>query len=252
MKTDNQFRAFFGIVAVLVTLIAFGAFWLSFESIYELAIPHFGERSGRIFPLLIDGAIIAFSVVRLYAAMVGERKTAGWAVAFIFVGVVLSVLFNVANSVQLNAITWADGLTIIVHSLPPLFLLMSFEMFMSLVHSHVNRSALVQTNGRLQEKQAQLNGELNELNAAIEQRTEQIAQLETRIVELETEREVATLNDTQQAIVQYVNSLPNGADTLQQIADNVERSKSTVSKYVNELVQLGVFSWNGTIKAKVE
>ncbi|MCA9368566.1 winged helix-turn-helix transcriptional regulator, partial [Candidatus Kaiserbacteria bacterium] len=103
-----------------------------------------------------------------------------------------------------------------------------------------------------QEKQAQLNALLDQLNTAIEQRREQVEELETQIAELETEREVATLNDTQQAIIQYVNSLPNGAETLQQIADNVERSKSTVSKYVNELVQLGVFSWNGTIKAKVD
>lgn len=251
MKTD-KLPFFFYIVAILVTLIAFGAFWLSYESIYELALPHFGDKSTWIFPLLIDGAIVTFSIVRLYAAMVGEQKAAAWSIAFIAIGVILSVLFNVANSVQFNAITLSDWLTITVHSLPPLFLLMSFEMFMAIVHSQVNRSVSVQTNGRLQEKQSQLNAQLDQLNTAIEQRREQVAELETQIAELETEREVATLNDTQQAIIHYVNSLPNGAETLQQIADNVERSKSTVSKYVNELVQLGVFSWNGTIKAKVE
>lgn len=246
---DNQFRSFFAGVAILVTLIAIGAFWLSFESIHNLAKPHFNPRSAWIFPVLIDGAIVTFSIVRLYAAMVGEQKTAAWSIAFITIGVVLSVLFNVANSVQLNAITAGDTLTIIVHALPPLFLLMSFEMFMAIVHSHVNRSAAIQTNGRLQEETGKLNGVLSELNKAIEQRREQMAELEDAIADLETEQEIAELNETQQAIIEYVNTLPNGAESNQQIADAIGKSRTTAYNHVKKLERLGLLHVNGTIQA---
>lgn len=115
--------------------------------------------------------------------------------------------------------------------------------------SMTRRSAIMFSLDELQEKQRQETAVLANLNADAERLMEQVKQLRSVISELEITKEVAGLNDTQQAIIDYVNSLPNGADTLQQIADSVGKSKTTVHNYVKKLERLGVLSVNGTIQA---
>ena len=246
MKTERNISAISsGLVFILYAL----AMAISYDAMRSLAAAngYAGWRS-YIMPFIVDLGITVFSISVLRSELLQEKRSAasGWVLVVVYTAV--SVVFNVGHVAEHIWTGWRFVFAVAV----PLTLFFSFERLMAQFKSMTQRSAAMFSLSELQEKQAQLNAQLDKLNTAIEQRREQVEELETQIAELETEREVATLNDTQQAIIQYVNSLPNGAETLQQIADNVERSKSTVSKYVNELVQLGVFSWNGTIKAKVD
>ena len=246
MKTERNISAISsGLVFILYAL----AMAISYDAMRSLAAAngYAGWRS-YIMPFIVDLGITVFSISVLRSELLQEKRSAasGWVLVVVYTAV--SVVFNVGHVAEHIWTGWRFVFAVAV----PLTLFFSFERLMAQFKSMTQRSATLFSLSELQEKQEQANIVLVQLNSEAEQLTEQIARLRSEVAELETTKEIATLNDTQQAIIGYVNSLPNGAETLQQIADNVERSKSTVSKYVNELVQLGVFSWNGTIKAKVE
>lgn len=234
------------ISGTLVFILFALAMAISYDAMRSLAAAngYAGWRS-YIMPLIIDLGITVFSVSVLRSELLSERRSAwgGWALVIVYTAV--SVVFNVGHVAEHIWTGWRFVFAVAV----PLTLFFSFERLMAQFKSMTRHSVIMFSLDQLQEKQRQETAVLVNLNGQSEQLTERIAQLQNELANLESERDIANLNETQQAIIGYVNSLPNGAESNQQIADAIGKSKTTVYNYVKDLERLGVLSVNGTIQA---
>jgi len=111
--------------ACLVALLAIGAFALSYEALRDLAVRTgaLPESTAWIFPLLVDGSIIVFSISALRASVIGAHKDRRWFLGLVVLVTLASVVLNVCH---------ARGgiLPGIIAALPPLFLFAAFESLM--------------------------------------------------------------------------------------------------------------------------
>jgi hypothetical protein len=111
--------------ACLVALLAIGAFALSYEALRDLAVRTgaLSESTAWIFPLLVDGSIIVFSISALRASVIGAHKDRRWFLGLVVLVTLASVVLNVCH---------ARGgiLPGIIAALPPLFLFAAFESLM--------------------------------------------------------------------------------------------------------------------------
>jgi len=110
----------------LVSLISLAAFSLSFDSLREIAIRTGAMKPGTaaLFPLILDGAIVVFSLSAVRLAITGdhksERKVKGLVLAVTFASLVLNVF---AHS---QAGVWGG----VIGAIPPLLLFSSFEILL--------------------------------------------------------------------------------------------------------------------------
>lgn len=110
--------------AVLVGLLAIAAFALSFEALRDLAIitgaiPN--PRHAWLFPVLLDGGVVVFSLAALRASLTGGDRR--WYMTLVVVVTLLSVAFNVAHATK-------GILPSVMAGMPPLLLFMAFESLM--------------------------------------------------------------------------------------------------------------------------
>lgn len=130
--TNLAIRALSVSTGLLVALLAAGAFALSFDALNHLAQEN-GVTPGLawVWPLVLDGAIVVFSLSALRASL--HRESIGYPMALVVIATVASVIFNVAHA--------PDG--ILPHTMaavPPVFLFLSFELLMRQLRSEVERS----------------------------------------------------------------------------------------------------------------
>lgn len=130
------------LTAVLVALLALSSFTLSFDALHS-----FAKTSGALspswawlFPLVVDGSIIVFSVGALRSSLLQEDSL--WSMSLVIVATVISVIFNIAH---------APGgfLTCLVSATPPLCLFLSFETAMRQVRQTL-RSNPIRVKGSTQ------------------------------------------------------------------------------------------------------
>ena len=83
--------------ALLVLFLAGSAFFLSFESLKDLAIQiGIGEGIAWLYPAIIDGAIFVFSLSVLRANLTRERTVYPWVLVSLFT--LLSVVLNIIHA----------------------------------------------------------------------------------------------------------------------------------------------------------
>jgi hypothetical protein len=145
------------LTAVMVALLSAVSFALSYSALRNLAL-----GSGAVlpslswaWPLVVDGAMVVFSLTILRASLYGERTWLQWFLVASFS--LLSVGLNVAHAPQ-NVIAW------IVAGVSPVALLLSFESLMSQVRTSVKRHGVAQT--------------LDVMTHAVERARQELAQLE--------------------------------------------------------------------------
>jgi len=151
----------------LVALLAAAAFALSFDALRDLAHEN-GVAPGLtwLWPLVLDGAIVVFSLSALRASL--HREPVGYAMALVVVATVASVLFNVAHAPSgLLAHTMA--------AVPPVFLFLSFELLMRQLRSEVERSSKLAS--------------LNEVSSLLAKQEEEVSKLVGQIEKLSNQRE---------------------------------------------------------------
>ena len=117
----------------MVALLAVASFSLSFEALRQLAVEQAVVTPGLswVFPLVIDGAIVVFSMSALRASLREEPTL--WLrglVVFVSSG---SVLFNICH---------VEGrwLAMLLAASPPVLLFLSFEALMHSVKNEMKRS----------------------------------------------------------------------------------------------------------------
>ncbi|HUM68187.1 MAG TPA: DUF2637 domain-containing protein [Chloroflexota bacterium] len=258
----------------LVAFLALAAFVLSFDALRHLAAAN-GVAPGMawLYPAIIDGAIIIFSLSVLQASLNRERTRYPWALVGLFTA--LSIGLNV-----LHAPT--APLPRLLAAVPPIALFLSFELLMNQVKSLVRRLELVQ---RLQElatavqhkqteldtlianKRAERDTLMQEPQTAVHQLDTQVHTLMTRkeevlneLKQLRQEKRGLQLSNTDSitharaqrevykqasldAMLTYLADNPDAS--LAAIAAAIGRSRSTAGNYVNELVSNGRLHKNG-------
>jgi hypothetical protein len=266
------------LTGVLVFLLAAAAFLLSFDALKHLAATN-GIPTGKswIYPAIVDGAIIVFSLSVLQASLNRQRTTYPWALVAVFTA--MSVILNIVHAPN-------SFLSRVLAAIPPVALFLSFELLMGQIKGIVQRSGAVQSLKELFEAIRQKQAELDELirvrrtemQVLIEQHNAEIARLTAQTEQLTAKKETlqselqslrieqkslqkpeqtydtasieraraardSAKQEAIQTLLAYLAEHPYA--TLTEIAQIVQRSKSTVSGYVNELQTNGQLHKNG-------
>lgn len=135
LRTDRAVTLISNLSSVLVGLLALGSFSLSFGALRALAIemkvvpPHLGW----LFPLIVDGAIVVFSLCALSASLREEKSH--WLRALVIMATLGSVAFNVAHVAEAT-------LARILAATPPILLFLSFEALMHSIRSEMNKPSV--------------------------------------------------------------------------------------------------------------
>ncbi len=156
------------ISAVLVAFLATAAFVLSFEALQGLALGN-GIKPwlAALFPLVVDGAIVAASLSVLRNSLLRERTIYPWALVALFT--LASVTFNVLHA-------QSAPLAQVMAAVPPVALLLSFELLMGQLRSNVSRAGVAAAIAQLEAAQAQAGAALADIQAQIEQAAAELAQ----------------------------------------------------------------------------
>ena len=188
------------VTGVLVFLLAAAAFLLSFDALKHLAATN-GIPSGKswIYPAIVDGAIIVFSLSVLQASLNRQHTLYPWILVGAFT--VLSVILNIVHAP-------ATFLSRVLAAIPPLALFLSFELLMGQIKGIVQRSGAVQSLQELlatiQKKRAELDEMIRkrqaELDVIGQQHLADVQRLTTQVEQLTTKKDtlVAELHDLRQ------------------------------------------------------
>lgn len=273
------------LTGALVAFLALAAFRLSFDALRHLAAAN-GIDADRawLYPAIIDGAIIIFSLSVLQAGLNRERTRYPWALVGLFT--ILSIGLNILHAPS-------DPLPRLLAAIPPIALFLSFELLMNQVKSMVRRLGSMQSLGELETAVRKKKEELDtliaskqtELDAIVQERQTAVEKLGHRIEQLTTQKDlmrtellnlkedirrekrasghvnltkstpkVASLADANavrltnkdaamRQLLAYLDEHPDA--TITDAADQVGRSRSTVSGYVAQLTTDGRLHKNG-------
>jgi hypothetical protein len=257
MNRSNQFIS--QINAVLVLFLAGAAFWLSFDALRHLAIDNgIAPTLAWLYPAIVDGAIIVFSLSVLRANLNKERAWYPWLLVGLFTA--LSVVLNIFHARE-------TVLARVLAAVPPLALFLSFELLMGQVKATVQRAAAFQS---LRELAAMARRQQSELDAGVRERQADLDKVAVQVERLEQKKkemmtELASLRQEKKAfgsrlerinesrgtakqaaldaLLDYLAEHPNAS--LSDMADAIQRSKTTASSYVAELKGNGRLHRNG-------
>lgn len=169
----NASRTISKITIYLVATLALGALILSYDNLVGAASDNgiTGWKS-YIWPLLLDFALIVFSLTVVRNSLLGERQVWPWAMVGLFTLGTLG--FNVLHA--------DHNLTSrVMAAVAPIALFLSFETLMSQLKSEVNRQAIVHSLD-------QLSAQTGDLDNRIEDKKAQIVHLEDRIAALKEQQ----------------------------------------------------------------
>lgn len=131
LPTYNRIIAW--LTGLLTLLLAIFAFILSFNALADLAATH-GVSIPPLFPFVVEFAVVIFSLNALYRSLSGERAHMQW--ALIIGSSLLAGMFNVAHADP-------DLISRAIAGMPSLFLLLSFESFLSLIKHRVTQQGIL-------------------------------------------------------------------------------------------------------------
>lgn len=126
---SNGLRLISIFTAALVILLGIASFALSFEALSQLAAECGAIKPGSawVFPLMVDGSIVVFSISAFRAHLTGDRSRSP--IALVVLVTAVSIAFNIAHAP-------AGIVPSLVGAMPPLLLFLSFECLMrQLKHS---------------------------------------------------------------------------------------------------------------------
>lgn len=133
-SNERAIQSISWISCVMVGGLALASFSLSFEALRKLAIDMkvVSSHLGWVFPLIIDGAIIVFSLSALRSSL--RKESSIWLRLLVIFATVASVFFNIAHVENI----W---LAQVLASTPPVLLFLSFEALMHTIQQEMLREA---------------------------------------------------------------------------------------------------------------
>lgn len=217
------------ITAVLVAILAGLAFILSYNALQHMAAQNGVEGwLSYLWPLLLDFAMIVFSLAILRANLRQESAWYPWVLTLIFAS--LATLANVMDVTRLGLPPLIVAAA--VKALAPVALVLAFELLMSMTKAEIKRQALTAS-------LADLRARRQALIAAIDKLGSQHNRLATELADLKSERgqSYAGIGDaTRVAALEILRNAPeiSGAELARQL----ERSPSTGRRLRRELLPL--------------
>lgn len=122
--------------------LALAGFTLSYEALHQLAAQHgVPPRLAWAWPLIVDGFIVVASLAVLHAVLEGQKPTYPWVLVLVFSTV--SVAFNVVHAPP-------TPVARLVAAVPPLALVLSFELLMRQVRTALHQDAQATASPRRQ------------------------------------------------------------------------------------------------------
>ncbi len=214
------------LTGLLTLALAVFAFVLSFNALTELAAQH-GITIPILFPLIVEFAVVIFSFNALYRSLNGEGIRVQW--VLIIGSSLIAGTFNVIHAKP-------DFVSQTMAAMPSLFLLLSFETFLSQIKHAVERSTVVQSltalNSELSVKQIELDTLLStkevELNTLLTEKQNEIERLNMIAKRAEEKVEhlkgqVKSLKTVQSSSIEQARRQKSeqDADTLEQRHDQI-------------------------------
>jgi len=238
--------------AALVFLVALGSFALSYNALRDYAVKNgIPGNLAYIWPLLIDFALIVFSLSVVNAYLQSEKTYKQWGLVGIYT--LATIGFNIAHAPGNLAAQ-------IVAAVAPVSLFFSFELLMGQLKTGVKGQGLTRNIEQLEQDLNARRSTVQTIDQQIEQRRSTLERLNEQIAE--QRRSIKAQNIVQfgdlnaangarldgkqlalNALLNFYRSKPNA--TLSEAGEAIERSKGTVSNYLNELEQAGLIHRNG-------
>lgn len=253
----------------LVGLLAVIAFVLSYNALRHVAVDYgVPELLSYAWPLLVDFALIVFSMAVLRASLLGERTWWPWTLTGLFT--LTTVGFNLIHAPD-------NRISQVVAVVAPIALFLSFETLMGMVKNGVKFSRAIQSLARLEtalaERQAEVDAALGELTETCNRRNdelqvgvqevegrlaqrqavldaleEQVEQARTRLAELNAQIEQAQMKAAPQVERrrQLLSILASEGDIgPTAMAERVGASRNTVYADLSALEETGTIYKNG-------
>ena len=147
------------VTATLVVFLTVASFRLSYAALSKLAAVN-GIEPGLawLWPLIVDGALIVFSMAVLRGSLHGEKTVYPWVMVALFSA--LSIGFNVLHAPE----TWVAQ---VIAAVPPVALLLSFEALMNQVRAEIRHATTLQSLDQLSQAAQAKRDELELLNRQI-------------------------------------------------------------------------------------
>lgn len=247
MNSKTISRATAGLVAVLAAL----SLTLSYNALRDVAAANgLAGWQSVIWPLLVDFALIVFSLAVVRNSLYQELTAWPWLLVFIYT----------AGTVTFNLIHAPDNLTArVVAVVAPASLFLSFETLMSMLKSEIKRAGATASLAELNRQAAAAVAALDELAAEISTLTGQRDHLSKELSELRKQkRNVALFNtvgeETYNKAFAYIaqqfagGQKPSGAA----VARHVERSGALGRRLLNDIWPKVVAGANGHVKEEAQ
>lgn len=172
------------LVGLLVLGIGAGAFILSYDSLHAVAIEA-GKPAGKawIFPLLIDGALIVFTLALLIFQILRANVRA-W-VGLVILFTLATVGFNLAHA-PASVLGWAAAIV------APVSLFLSTESVRHIAKTFIERAAHVASLAELTAQKTELQSELERLASQLERDSARATELKTELAELRRDKKQST------------------------------------------------------------
>lgn len=213
--TTQPIKLLSWIAAALVLILALLAFILSYSSLRHLAASNgIPGWLPYIWPMLLDFAMVVFSLAILRANLRGERAGYPWVLTISFAA--LATIANVLDVATLGIPPIAIAAS--VKALAPIALVLAFELLMGMVRAELKRAAIVASITDLNQQQAEaetLKAELSETIADLTAKAEGVkAELSELRAEKKRESSSAPAQTTDATIEQARAILAERGDTV--------------------------------------
>jgi len=219
MKRPNYSALISWLTAGLVAILALLAFILSYNSLQHLAAQNgLPGWLSYIWPLLLDFAMVVFSLAILRANLLRERAIYPWSLTIVFAG-----LATVANILDVTSLGLPPVIVAAsVKALAPIALVLAFELLMSMLRAEAGRAAAVQS---LAEMQADLNRRRSQLDDIIRKTEQQNALLENLKTNVSEARRVANRRSTAEMNQAKQAKIEARRQQVLQMAEEMSRSE---------------------------
>jgi hypothetical protein len=159
------------LAGLLVAILALLAFILSYSSLQHMAATN-GVPGwlSYLWPLLLDFAMVVFSLAILRANLRQEGTAYPWLLTVVFAS--LATLGNVMDVSHLGLPSVAVAAC--VKALAPIALVLAFELLMSMVRAEIKRSAVIASIADLDRTRTEIHVEIDKLAATRERVAQQV------------------------------------------------------------------------------
>lgn len=166
------------LASILVGLLALVAFILSYSALQHLAAEAgLNGWLSYLWPLLLDGAMIVFSLSILRANFRQERSRYAWGLTICF-----AILATAGNVLEVTRLGISPVIvSAAVKALAPIALVLSFELLMSMIKAEVSRNTVSHSLAELNRQREVVAAELRREQADFERQCEQLSAQVSRL-----------------------------------------------------------------------